>query len=117
MALDLFAGIPVRDYLTALAWYERLFDSPPAFLPHETEAVWQVGEHGYVYIVQRREDAGHAVHTLVVDDFDARVAALAERGLDPATRETYGNGVRKATYVDPDGNEVAFGGVPVAAGG
>jgi hypothetical protein len=27
--------------------------------------------------------------------------------------ETYANGVRKATYVDPDGNEIGFGGVPV----
>ena len=52
------------------------------------------------------------MHTLFVDDFDARVAAMAERGLEPATRETYGNGVRKATYVDPDGNEVGIGGAP-----
>ncbi|HEY0755314.1 MAG TPA: hypothetical protein VGD98_15250 [Ktedonobacteraceae bacterium] len=37
--LDLFAGIPVADYATALSWYERLLDSEPAFFPHDTEAV------------------------------------------------------------------------------
>lgn len=41
---DLFAGIPVKDYKTALAWYERLFGCPPAFLPNDTEAVWVVAE-------------------------------------------------------------------------
>jgi len=35
----------------------------------------------------------------------------AKRG-EPAQRETYPNGVRKITYVDPDGNEIGFGGVP-----
>jgi len=43
MALDLFAGIPVRDYATALPWYERLLGSPPSFVPHATEAVWELG--------------------------------------------------------------------------
>ena len=33
--------------------------------------------------------------------------------LDPAERETYSNGVRKATYRDPDGNEIGFGGAPL----
>lgn len=30
----------------------------------------------------------------------------------PVSRETYANGVRKTTYVDPDGNEIGFGGLP-----
>lgn len=51
--------------------------------------------------------------SLFVDDLDTRVAAIAERGLQPATRETYGNGVRKITYRDPDGNEIGLGGAPV----
>ncbi|HCT78591.1 MAG TPA: glyoxalase, partial [Micromonosporaceae bacterium] len=36
----------------------------------------------------------------------------AERGLEPAERETYDNGVRKATFRDPDGNEIGLGGAP-----
>jgi hypothetical protein len=37
---------------------------------------------------------------------------IAERGLQPAERETYRNGVRKATFRDPDGDEIGFGGAP-----
>ena len=111
-SLDLFAGIPVADYAAALKWYERLLGGPPTFFPHDTEAVWELAAHRYVYVVQQPENAGHARHTLFVDDLDALVAQIAERGLDPALRETYANGVRKITYRDPDGNEIGFGGAP-----
>ncbi len=111
--LDLFAGIPVTDYARGLEWYQRLLGSPPAFFPHDTEAVWELGEHRYVYIVQMPEHAGHARLTLFVDNLDALVAQIAERGLDPAMRETLANGVRKITYRDEDGNEIGFGGAPV----
>ena len=50
--------------------------------------------------------------TLFADDLDATLAEIAARGLEPAVRETYGNGVRKAIYRDPDGNEIGFGGAP-----
>jgi catechol 2,3-dioxygenase-like lactoylglutathione lyase family enzyme len=112
MAVELFAGIPVRDYAGALAWYERLLGSPPTFVASDTEAVWELAEHRSLAIEERPEHAGHALHTIFVDDFDALVAEIAGRGLEPATRETYSNGVRKATFRDPDGNEIGFGGAP-----
>ncbi|MGW0815547.1 VOC family protein [Streptomyces viridiviolaceus] len=113
MAVDLFAGIPVTDYAAALAWYERLLGSPPTFIPNDTEAVWELAEHRYLYIELRPGHAGHAMHTVFVDDFDTRVAGIADRGLRPWTRETYANGVRKAMYRDPDGNEIGIGGTPL----
>ncbi|MGH3681516.1 MAG: VOC family protein [Natronosporangium sp.] len=113
MTLDLFAGIPVDDYPAALAWYERLLGSSPAFFPHDTEAVWTLAEHRHVYIVQLPEHAGHARHTIFADDLEARVAQAAERGVEPAEQETYASGVRKVTYRDPDGNEIGFGGAPL----
>jgi hypothetical protein len=111
--VDLFAGVPVRDYEAARAWYERLLGAPPSFLPNDVEAVWEVAEHRFMYIVVRPERAGHAVHTLFVSDFDTRIAAIADRGLEPSELETYANGVRKATFRDVDGNEIGFGGSPV----
>jgi hypothetical protein len=108
MAVYLFAGIPVSDYAAALAWYERLLGSPPSFFPNDTEAVWELAEYRSVDIVQRPEHAGHARRTVIVDDLDTLVAGIAQRGLEPAKRETYSNGVRKT----PDGNEIGFGGVP-----
>jgi predicted enzyme related to lactoylglutathione lyase len=110
---ELFAGISVSDYARALTWYEQLLGSEPSFLPNDVEAVWEVGEHRYVYIELRPAHAGHALHTLFVDDLDERVRGIADRGIEPAERETYENGVRKVTYWDPDGNEFAFGVGPV----
>jgi catechol 2,3-dioxygenase-like lactoylglutathione lyase family enzyme len=110
MTLDLFAGIPVTDLARAKDWYARLLGSSPAFLPNDVEAVWEVAEHRYLYVELLPEHAGHARHTLFVDDLDARVEQMAARGLEPAQRETYDNGVRKITYRDPDGNEIGFGG-------
>jgi predicted enzyme related to lactoylglutathione lyase len=110
MALDLFAGIPVTDYAAALVWYQKLFGSPPTFFASDTEAVWELAEHRWVFIVQRAEHAGHAIPTILVDDLNALVAQIAERGLEPTTEETYANGMRKVAYGDPDGNEIGFGG-------
>jgi predicted enzyme related to lactoylglutathione lyase len=112
MGLYLFAGIPVSDYPAALSWYERLLGSAPSFFPHDTEAVWNLAEHRSVFIVRQPEHAGHAMHTIIVDDLDAMVADIAKRGLEPAKQVTLGDGVRKISYVDPDGNEIGFGGLP-----
>jgi catechol 2,3-dioxygenase-like lactoylglutathione lyase family enzyme len=111
--LDLFAGIPVADYAASLEWYERLLGFPPTFYPNEIEAVWELAEHRCVYIEHRPEHAGHAMLTFFVDDLDAFVAQIADRGLDPAQRDTYENGVRKITYRDLDGNEIGLGGAPL----
>ena len=110
MSLDLFAGVPVSDFTRALVWWESLFGTEPAFFPHDTEAVWEVAEHRYVYVVEDADRAGNAVITLFVDDVRQRVADLAERGLAPVDDETYDNGVRKVTYRDDDGNWIGFGG-------
>ena len=112
MPLDLFAGISVSDYERAFTWYERLLGSPPSFVAHATEAVWELAEHRFLYIEEQAEDAGHAQLTIFVDDLDDVVDRITVRGIDPVERETYANGVRKVTYRDPDGNEIGFGGAP-----
>ena len=103
----------MSDYAAALQWYERLFGAAPSFIPSPTEAVWELGEHRWVYIDERPEHAGHAMHTIFVDDLNAFSEAIAERGLQAADRETYPNGVRKVIYRDPDGSEIGFGGGPI----
>jgi hypothetical protein len=112
MALDLFAGIPVTDYAAALPWYERFFGEKPSFLPNDTEAVWEVAGHRYVYIVQDPGRAGHALVLSFVDDLEDRVAAIARRGIPAARRETYDSGATKVTYQDADGNQISLGGSP-----
>jgi catechol 2,3-dioxygenase-like lactoylglutathione lyase family enzyme len=110
--LRLFAGLRVRDFEAARPWYGRLLGEP-TFFPHATEAVWTLAPDRSVHVVEDAGGAGHSVVTIVVDDLDARVAAIAARGLEPDERVTYSNGVRKALYRDPDGNELGFGGAPL----
>lgn len=115
MSLHLFAGLRVRDFRAARAWYERLLGEP-TFFPHATEAVWTLADERSVYVVEHPDGAGKSVVTIFLDDLDAQIAAIADRGLRPDERETYSNGVRKVIYRDPDGNELGFGGAPVDTG-
>ena len=113
MSLHLFAGLRVRDFQPALAWYERLLGEP-TFFAHATEAVWTLAEDRSVYVEEHPDGAGHSAVTFFVDDLEEHVAAIAARGLEPVERLTYSNGVRKTLYRDPDGNELGFGGAPLA---
>jgi catechol 2,3-dioxygenase-like lactoylglutathione lyase family enzyme len=112
MSVDLFAVISVTDYAAARAWYERLLGSEPSFVAHDTECVWEVGEHGFLAVNEDPGRAGHTVVTMFVEDLEAVVSDVASRGIEPAKRETYSNGVRKTTYRDADGNEIGYGGPP-----
>ena len=114
MSLHLFAGLRVRDFQAARPWYERLLGEV-TFVPHATEAVWTLADDRSVYIVEHADGAGTSVVTVMVDDLDAHVAAIAARGLEPDERLTYSNGVRKVLYRDPDGNELGFGGAPLGS--
>src|SRR4051812_22056828 len=110
---DLFAGVRVRDIATARAWYEQLLGSEPAFFPNDIEAVWAVGEHRWLYLLQDAPRAGCALATIMVDDLDAAAQAITERGIEPTELEDYGE-ARKYVFHDPDGNEIAIGQVPTA---
>lgn len=106
-----FAGMRVGDYPSARAWYERLLGRAPAMLPTDVEAVWQLTDGGWLYIVAAGggDAAGGAVVTLLVDDLEACVAEISARGIGCDHREQVGGGTgRKATFVDPDGNIVVF---------
>ncbi len=111
MSLHLFAGLRVRDFQATLPWYEQLLGEP-AFFPHANEAVWTLAEDRSVYVVEHADGPGDCVVTVILDDLDDYVAAIAARGLEPHRRETYPNGIRKVLYRDPDGNELGFGGAP-----
>ncbi len=113
MELELFAIVSVSDFARGVDWFERLLGEPPTFMAHDTEYVWTLAEHRSIAVDLRPERAGYASVTVLLDDLDAFVEAAADRGVHPETRETYGNGVRKTTYLDPDGNELGFGGAPI----
>jgi catechol 2,3-dioxygenase-like lactoylglutathione lyase family enzyme len=111
---EFFAGIPVADFRSMLAWYERLFGKPPAFFPHDREAVWQITDHAWIYVVEDVERAGKALITILVDDIDTQVVELAERDVPVGPIETMDVGVRHVAIHDPEGNRVTFGQPPDA---
>jgi catechol 2,3-dioxygenase-like lactoylglutathione lyase family enzyme len=105
----LFAGVPVADYAAALAWYKRLMGRAPDFIPEENEAVWQVVENGWIYIIADPGRAGKALITLMVDDLDRLVAELEGRGVPAGTIETQPGLYRIVEIPDPEGNRIRFG--------
>ncbi len=109
MAVGIFAGIAVSNFGVALEWYQKLLGAEPAFYPNDVEAVWQLAENGHVYIIQDADRAGGAVSMIWVDDPDAEVAGIAQRGLRPVDVEKH-DGVWKYVFRDSDGNETGIGG-------
>ncbi len=107
--VGIFAGIAVSNYESALEWYKQLLGAEPTFYPNSVEAVWQLAEDRYVYIIENAERAGGAVSMIWMDDPGSVVAGIAERGLQPVDVEQHGN-VCKWVFHDADGNETGIGG-------
>lgn len=98
---NIFAVIPVADFDSARAWYERFWGRPADREPMGGLAEWQVTEGGAIQLLRDAESAGFAMLTVGVDDIDAQVAALAERGIDAGTLQDTPGGFRIATVTDP----------------
>ena len=105
----LFAGIAVADFAAARGFYERLLGRAPDMLPHATEAAWQLTDTGWLYVVEDAAATGEGRFTMLVDDLEEEIAALAQRGLDAGAIEALGSGARKVELRDPEGNRIAFG--------
>jgi predicted enzyme related to lactoylglutathione lyase len=111
----LFAGVSVTDLETALEWYQLLLGRPCDIIVNDDEVMWRVADSGWVYVVIDRQRAGKALVALAVADLDATLAEIADRGLRSSPIEIVGDGGRKATFSDPDGNLIAYIEVTTAA--
>jgi hypothetical protein len=107
-ATDIFAGIPVADFKTSHDWYERLFGCPPSFYPNDVEAVWQVAEHQWIYIIVDKGRAGNSIQNVKGDELDKLVSEISKRGIDFDKDDHPADNTRKVIYFDPDGNEIGF---------
>jgi catechol 2,3-dioxygenase-like lactoylglutathione lyase family enzyme len=99
----------VADYDSALAWYERLLGRAPDVVVSDNEAMWQLRDGGWVYVVGDAARAGRGLLTVLVDDLDDLLEQIAARGLGRAAIESAAGLYRKATLEDPDGNTISFG--------
>lgn len=105
----LFAGIPVSAIASGREWHERFFGRPPEMAPNEREVCWKLADGGWIYVVEDADRTGKGLLTLLVDDLDAELARLAERGVQPGSLDEIPGAVRKAEFVDPDGNRITLG--------
>lgn len=101
-----FAGLLVADRDLAADWYARLIGRQADMLPNDAEAAWQLADSASLYLRADPGRAGRGVITLIVTDLDARIAAIAARGIAPGPVEVVGEAGRKCVITDPDGNEV-----------
>ncbi|MFT4147198.1 MAG: VOC family protein [Micrococcaceae bacterium] len=83
---------------------------PPSYVVSDNEALWELSEHRSIAIEHRPERAGYGSCAIFIEEFDNFISSANERGITPTKTETYSNGVRKAIYLDPDGNELGFDG-------
>lgn len=106
---EVFAAITVRDRDAAIEYYERLLGAAPTMLPNDDEAAWQLTGGGWLYVLRDAARAGKAVVTLLVDDFDERLAAAAAAGIELGLVEMVAGTVRTTWITDPDGNRLQIG--------
>lgn len=83
------------------------------FLSGAREAVWQITDHAWVYVVTDAGRAGSALITLLVDDLDGLIADLSSRGVEVGPIEEKGPSVPGFTLTDPEGNRISFGQPPI----
>jgi catechol 2,3-dioxygenase-like lactoylglutathione lyase family enzyme len=111
----LFAGVWVSDLDAGIDWYTRFFGRPPD-LRLGDEIMWEIDEHGRLFIQPNAAHSGAGRITLAVTGLDALLDGLAVRGIEHEPIETYSNGVRHVDIPDPDGNSIAFAEPPDGMG-
>ncbi|PRC46201.1 glyoxalase [Mycobacterium sp. ITM-2017-0098] len=100
--------IPVSDISTSTQWYSSLFGRPADNNPMPSLVEWQVLPGAWVQVFHDDERAGSTQLNLAVDDLDAHVAELRERGMAPGDISDAAKGVRLSRMSDPDGNIIGL---------
>lgn len=106
--INVLAGVAVADMEAARSWYERLLGRPADSVPMPSLAEWSLVGGGGIQLSVDPERTGTSAVTIGVDDIDAHVAGLAERGLTLDAVDTASGMFRIATATDPDGNSITF---------
>lgn len=107
LTTSVMAAVAVADFDAGLAWYTRLLGRNADQRPTDGLAEWRVSGTAVVQLVHDPDRAGNALLTLGVEDLDAALADLAERGLAPG-EVVDGLLGRTASVVDPEGNRISL---------
>lgn len=101
------AGLAVKDFPAAVAWYEALFERAADSTPMPGVAEWKFPRGGWLQVFGQPERCGKGSVTLAVTDIDALAARIEKAGIR-AGRRTSGEKVETLSIADPDGNQVVF---------
>ena len=100
----LFAGVPVRGFEAARAWYSQLFGRAEDVVVTDDEVMWRFADAAWLYIIRDEQRAGRALVTLCVSDLDQTLADISDRGITSGPVEVIGDAGRKAVITDSEGN-------------
>ncbi|MET0897155.1 MAG: VOC family protein [Mycobacterium sp.] len=104
----LLAVVAVSDLPVSREWYSSLFGRAPDNDPMPTLTEWQVVPQGWVQVFLDPELAGSSLLNVAVDDLEAHIAELGDRGVRCGPIVDADNGVRLSTVTDPDGNTIGL---------
>jgi predicted enzyme related to lactoylglutathione lyase len=100
------AVVPVTDLERSRRWYETLFGRAADNNPMPNLVEWQVVPGGWVQVFVDDQRAGSTLVNLAVEDLDAHIDELKQRGREPGEVVEANKGVRLSTITDPDGNTI-----------
>ena len=106
-----FMGLRVRDLAKALDWYAVFFGRPADEVVGE-EAMWQINASTWAFVAPDSKRAGGGLMTLGVESIEPYLSRWRAAGLEHQPIETYDNGVRHVTIIDPDGNSLSLAEAP-----
>ncbi len=101
------AGVAVKDFDSALAWYERLLNRPADKTPMPGLAEWRFPGGGWLQLFEDGDRAGSSSVTLVENDIESRRLQLSNGGYE-IRDESRSDYVAVAVIDDPDGNQIVF---------
>jgi predicted enzyme related to lactoylglutathione lyase len=104
---NVLAHVDVDDFDEGIRWYAQLFGREPDRVMPEGCAEWQLTESGALQLYAK-SDARPSAVVLAIDDIDATVEQVTERGLSLDVVDELGARFRLATIPDPWGNTITF---------
>jgi hypothetical protein len=106
-AVNILAGIAVKDLKTAISWYSDLLDRIPDIQPMDGLAEWEFEGGGWLQLFEDDARAGHSSATIADNDLEGRVHDLNAKGI-AISHTGSSESVRIAIIADPDGNQIVF---------
>ncbi len=106
--LNVMPELMVADFDAGVAWYQTFFGRAPDRRPMDGLVEWQLTEGGGVQVFHDTDSAGTTQITMAVDDMDAHVADLADRGISAEVFDAPSGRFRLATIQDPAGNTITL---------